>query len=798
MELETNSGDHDDNRNSDPGCLSIRSKGKDSPASTGPTPKHGSSVRDRSQDRSKTRIWEPDPDRDVASDGRASGGEGRGSAGSSLYSDDYESRSSGRSLSPHSRSRTPSRTSPRGPRTNGALQASPFRKTGGGGVRRGVTRPQRHGGPPSLSRPLHRGGGGGGGGRSLQSKEPAAPKDLDLVTKRMLSARLLKINELRNALSELQLRMDELQKENRVLRQLQVRQEKALHRYDDTESEISQLLTRHSNETTSLRERLRRAQERERASERRLKDAEERLQRSQAAEARLRRLAEKQELGPREELSRQLEQEKSLGQEAQRRIKELQRGLELSNSSYQRQLAAERKKVVGVQEEMRTLQEELVRLSAKLKEKERELDTMNIYANRVMKPSARKDTDLGAKGRAPSITKAVQTEERPSSPGFPTPPPAAIADGNEYANRTPDNLSFKELQNDRRGQEGSRERRDEDHQEREMAKGRGREKEEKRPQKLFSNGPELKPKRSEEEHAPSTGREKEEKSEPATLNHKLDDKRQRRGPLREEVEKEEVVVEKEEEVVVGSRWNQEEAEEERRRKDHLLAKLREIDLQKEPSPPDPVFSDRDPRPVPHQHHHHHHHAASGPPPPHSLNAAAIFSFTALEESAGATHTTQGGGDGGRKGGEGVAGAGRRGLPRPQVSDPDDLTFGSYAPTIGRPPARGSISGGFPSPPPPPREGDKERERSAGSSEGRNSVSLMEQLFGTLATPPAQISSSSNRMAALASESRPRREKLFGPEAAAPGAFQGTLHVAESRPAVRAIASFDDDIEELTL
>ncbi|CAL8314019.1 unnamed protein product [Lota lota] len=774
MELETNTGDHDDNRDSDPGRLSIRSKGKDSPASTHPTPKRNTSIRDRSQDRSKTRIWDPDLDRDVASDG-----ERRGSAGSSFYSDDYESRSSGRSLSPYSRSRT----SPHGPRTNGALPGSPFRKTGGGGVRRGVTRPQRHGGPPSLSRPLHR--GGGGGGRSLQSKEPAAPKDLDLVTKRMLSARLLKINELRNALTELQLRTDELQKENRVLRQLQVRQEKALHRYDDTESEISQLLTRHSNETTTLRERLRRAQERERASERRLKDAEERLQRSQAAEARLRRLAEKQELGPREELSRQLEQEKTLGQEAQRRIKELERGLELSNSSYQRQLAAERKKAVSVQEEMKMLQEELAKLSAKLKEKERELDTMNIYANRVMKSSARKDTDLGAKSRAPSSTKAVQTEDTPPSPGFPTPPPAAIADGNEYTNRTPDNyLSHKELHNDRRGQEGSRERRDEDHQEREIAKGRGREKEEKRPQKLFSNGPELKPKRSEE------GWEKEEKRDPATLtlNHNLDEKKQRRGPLREEKEE----VEKEE--VVGSRWNQEEADEERRKKDHLLAKLREIDLQKEPSPPDPVFSDQDPHP-------HRHHAASGPPPPHSLNSSAIFSFTELEESASVMHATMWGGDGGRKGGEGVAvGAGRRGLLRSQLTDPDDLTFGSYAPTIGRPPARASISSGFSSspPPPPPREGDKERERSAGSSEGRNSVSLMEQLFGTLATPPAQISSSSNRMAALASDTRPWREKLFISESVAPATVQGTLHVAESRPAVRAIASFDDDIEELTL
>ena len=52
------------------------------------------------------------------------------------------------------------------------------------------------------------------------SKESTPPKDLDLVTKRMLSARLLKINELRNSLAELQQRADELQKENRVLRQV--------------------------------------------------------------------------------------------------------------------------------------------------------------------------------------------------------------------------------------------------------------------------------------------------------------------------------------------------------------------------------------------------------------------------------------------------------------------------------------------------------------------------------------------------------------------------------------------------
>lgn len=103
--------------------------------------------------------------------------------------------------------------------------------------------------------------------------------------------------------------------------QLQVRQEKALQRYDDTESEISQLLARHSNETHVLRERLRRSQERERVAERRLKDSEEQLHRSQATLVRLKKLVDQRELGARDELSRKLEEEKARTEEAERKIK---------------------------------------------------------------------------------------------------------------------------------------------------------------------------------------------------------------------------------------------------------------------------------------------------------------------------------------------------------------------------------------------------------------------------------------------------------------------------------------------
>lgn len=52
------------------------------------------------------------------------------------------------------------------------------------------------------------------------SKESLPPKDLDPLTRQMLSGRLLKINELRNVHGELQLRIAELQKENRILKQV--------------------------------------------------------------------------------------------------------------------------------------------------------------------------------------------------------------------------------------------------------------------------------------------------------------------------------------------------------------------------------------------------------------------------------------------------------------------------------------------------------------------------------------------------------------------------------------------------
>ncbi|KAM3852171.1 lebercilin isoform 2-T4 [Vipera latastei] len=224
--------------------------------------------------------------------------------------------------------------------------------------------------------------------QSLTRESPA--KDVSLLTKRVLSARLLKINELRNELTGLHVKLDELQKENRVLKQLQYRHEKALHKFEDTENEISQLLARHNAEMRILKERLRKTQERDQTNEKKLKVSEEELFKAKICLQKLKKLAEDKNLPEREELAKRLAIAENRLEESEKRIKDFEKKLDLSSSSFQRQLHSVKKKLFEAQEENKIIQEEVLRLKQKLKEKERELDAKNIYANRMLKHSPKK------------------------------------------------------------------------------------------------------------------------------------------------------------------------------------------------------------------------------------------------------------------------------------------------------------------------------------------------------------------------------------------------------------------------
>lgn len=290
------------------------------------------------------------------------------------------------------------------------------------------------------------------------------------------------------------------------------------------------------------------------------------------------------------------------------------------------------------------------------------------------------------------------------------------------------------------------------------------------------------------------------------LNQEDEENKKKHGHVQEEV----------------ARWNQEAlvnqqaAEEARRKKDQLLAKMLEIDRQNQ-GVQDSMCVGSDSSESSNDTGDH-----FSPRPPEQRNHnSSIFNLTESEESA-SLRTGAGSREGGRRrpgteGGAVTTGIGRRAL-RTQISS-NDLAFGSYAPSFAHSASRGSS--GFP--PPPPKEDrdsaleaigvfslrgletEKEKETEKGMETDRKS-SLMQQLFGALAMPAGDSLNTSSKMEVLSSPPttngvRSRREGLVSFNSGSstpPASSRSTLHVAESRPAIRAINSFDDDIEELTL
>lgn len=263
-----------------------------------------------------------------------------------------------------------------------------------------------------------------------------------------------------------------------------------------------------------------------------------------------------------------------------------------------------------------------------------------------------------------------------------------------------------------------------------------------------------------------------------------------------------------------TRWNKDplanhqSAEETRQKKDQLLAKMREIDLQSQ-GHQDSIFAELIPSES---------RKATGeflsPRPPEQKNRnSSVFSHNDSEDTVSLPAGIREGGR--RRPGEEseavITRTGRRTL-QSQTSR-DKLAFGGYAPSFGHRTSHGSS--GFPQPL-PKEDGDSALEEAAlfnlGGVETEKRVikdkkaSLLQQLFGAQAVLAGDTSILANKMEVLNSSPTPtdvrsRREGLLSFSSGSstpPASSSNTLHVAESRPTVRAIDSFDDDIEELTL
>lgn len=124
----------------------------------------------------------------------------------------------------------------------------------------------------------------------------------------MLSAKGHTISRLRNELEEIRLKYDDLLRENKLLQQVQRRQERALTKFQDDEAELPQLLKKHSAELDSLNRRIRKYQQKDKEKERRGKEQHEQLLKTKDELRRLQDLATDKELKERGQLRKRVDQ----------------------------------------------------------------------------------------------------------------------------------------------------------------------------------------------------------------------------------------------------------------------------------------------------------------------------------------------------------------------------------------------------------------------------------------------------------------------------------------------------------
>lgn len=137
----------------------------------------------------------------------------------------------------------------------------------------------------------------------------------------MLSARRIKINELKNALESMNSQMQELKQENKLLKRQQHMQNRTIDRYEDQENDVSSIIQRHSEEMRVLKELLRKQKDKYAKVDKKLKSTEEELDRTKRLLRKMRGLVEDKQLGERDKLSQKLMRLEEEMNEKDRRIK---------------------------------------------------------------------------------------------------------------------------------------------------------------------------------------------------------------------------------------------------------------------------------------------------------------------------------------------------------------------------------------------------------------------------------------------------------------------------------------------
>ncbi|KAJ4923248.1 hypothetical protein JOQ06_026353 [Pogonophryne albipinna] len=207
---------------------------------------------------------------------------------------------------------------------------------------------------------------------------------------RIQSASSSCIRDLKSRVVDLQQQLSAARTETRLLKSLLHRHTVALQHFQDSESSISQILAKHSNEARVLQQLLSETRACRDSLARQLQSTEINLRSTKASLQHLQLLSQDHSLLPREELSLRLDRASAQLESKDRRIQDLEKNLELSQASFNRQIFAEQRKINEAKKITGYLQEQIYHLNKEIQDRERELETHNIYSQRFLKEKGSK------------------------------------------------------------------------------------------------------------------------------------------------------------------------------------------------------------------------------------------------------------------------------------------------------------------------------------------------------------------------------------------------------------------------
>ncbi|XP_047450016.1 lebercilin-like protein [Mugil cephalus] len=232
--------------------------------------------------------------------------------------------------------------------------------------------------------------------------------------------------ELKSQVRDLQQQLNEARTENKLLKRLQYRHTMALQHFQDSEGSISQILTKHNNETRVLQRLLRETCSCRDILARQLRATENKLLNTKATLQRLQMLSQDRSLLEREELTLRLAEATAQLEEKDRRILDMEKNFELCQASFNRQVVTEQRKSNEAKKISFYLQEEINQLTKEIQDRERDLEKHNIYSHRFLKRSnkkAREHKQVQTEGIVlpPTVTASVlemqeKQEEQQESP----------------------------------------------------------------------------------------------------------------------------------------------------------------------------------------------------------------------------------------------------------------------------------------------------------------------------------------------------------------------------------------------